>query len=253
MEKLRPWLENFGFDSLKRAALLLVTVLAGVELLVVIYYWDLGRSRLESELAISAVIAVLVGLPVILYVVTQHSRLQRLTEKLAQLSSSDQMTGLLNRQTFVERLGVRLYKTGKGKSAGVLAYIDADHFKAINDRHGHAVGDKVIQIIATKIKAIARQNDLCGRLGGEEFGIFLPGVTLAEAGAIADRLRCEVNESESELGVPGLKMSVSIGIASHKPGATALDTMQAADRSLYAAKNGGRNAVVVELERYRFG
>ncbi len=230
---------------------MLAIVLLGVEILVSAYYWDFGRSRLESELIISGTIAVLVGLPIILYVVVQHSRMRRLTEKLAQLSSTDQMTGLLNRQTFVERLGVRLYRAGRDKSAGVLAYIDADHFKGINDRHGHGVGDKVIQIIAAKIGAVTRKSDLCGRLGGEEFGIFLPGTSLDEAGSIADRLQREVAACEGEVGVPGLKISVSVGIAAHKPGATALDTMQDADRSLYVAKNGGRNAIVIELERFR--
>ncbi len=71
----------------------------------------------------------------------------------------------------------------------MFAYIDADHFKRLNDRFGHALGDKVIQLLAQHIRAATRSGDLCGRLGGEEFGIFLAGATLDEAGAIAERLR----------------------------------------------------------------
>ena len=129
--------------------------------------------------------------------------------------------------------------------------IDPDHFKRLNDRFGHALGDKVIQLLAQHIRAATRSGDLCGRLGGEEFGIFLADATLDEAGAIAERLRQQVNASERELNVPGVSISVSIGIAAHRAGESAAATMQAADRSLYAAKHEGRNAVVIELIRYR--
>jgi diguanylate cyclase len=251
LEKIRAWLSSWSLSSLKRAALLFVVVLVGVESMVVAYYWDAGAERLEFELAMTAVIATTVGLPVILYVVAQYEKLKRLTEKLAYLSSTDQMTGLLNRQTFVERLGMHYYKAGRERSCGVVAYVDADHFKRLNDRFGHALGDKVIQLLAQYIRAGTRKGDLCGRLGGEEFGIFLPGATLEEAGAIAERLRREINASEVALNMPDVAISVSIGIAAHKPGESALETMQAADRSLYAAKNEGRNAVVIELKRYR--
>lgn len=251
MENIRAWLASWSLASLKRAALLFAIVLIGVEAMVVAYYWDAGSERLTFELAMSAVIATTVGLPVILYVVSQHERLRQLSERLAYLSSTDQMTGLLNRQTFVERLGMHFHRIGRERSCGVVAYVDADHFKRLNDRYGHALGDKVIQLLAQHIRAATRKGDLCGRLGGEEFGIFLAGATLEEAGAIAERLRREVNASERELAIPGLSISVSIGIAAHKPGESALETMREADRSLYAAKNEGRNAVVIELKRYR--
>jgi diguanylate cyclase len=251
LENIRAWLVSWSLASLKRAALLFAIVLVGVEAMVVAYYWDAGSERLTFELAMSAVIATTVGLPVILYVVSQHERLRLLSERLTYLSSTDQMTGLLNRQTFVERLGMHFHGRGREKSCGVVAYVDADHFKRLNDRYGHALGDKVIQLLAQHIRGATRKGDLCGRLGGEEFGIFLAGASLEEAGTIAERLRRQVNASERELAIPGLSISVSIGIAAHKPGDSALQTMQEADRSLYAAKNEGRNAVVIELKRYR--
>lgn len=236
---------------LGRIALIHAIVLAGVEGIVVAYYWDFGVERLRFELLMSLFIASAVGLPVIAYVVRQNDRLQTLSERLAQLSSTDQMTGLLNRQTFLDRLDLTLFNLPKTRSGGVFAYVDADHFKRLNDRFGHALGDKVIQLLARHIRASTRAGDLCARLGGEEFGIFLAGVTLEQAGEIADRMRREVHASERKLGVPGVGISVSIGLAAHKPGQGALATMQEADRSLYAAKHGGRNAVVIELMRYR--
>ncbi|MEW9805427.1 GGDEF domain-containing protein [Mesorhizobium marinum] len=251
MNSIRDWLASWSLASVKRAALLFAIVLIGVEAMVLTYYWGDGTEQLMFELAISAVITTTVGVPVLLYVVSQHERLRQLSERLAYLSSTDQMTGLLNRQTFVERLGMEFRKPGGETSRGVVAYVDADHFKRLNDRFGHRVGDRVIQLIAQHIRAVTRSDDLCGRLGGEEFGIFLVGATLEEAGGIAERLRREVNACEIEVDVPGVSVSVSIGIAAHRPGESALDTMQAADRSLYAAKNEGRNAVVIELQRYR--
>jgi hypothetical protein len=83
LEKIRAWLSSWSLSSLKRAALLFVVVLVGVESMVVAYYWDAGAERLEFELAMTAVIATTVGLPVILYVVAQYEKLKRLTEKLA--------------------------------------------------------------------------------------------------------------------------------------------------------------------------
>lgn len=245
------WFSSLRLRVLKRVSVLFAISLLGVETIIIAYYWIFDFDRVEFEAEMAAVVAALVGLPMLAYVILQNERLKDLTDKLAYLSSTDQMTGLLNRQTFVERLGMHFYKAGRSSSCGVVAYIDADHFKRLNDLYGHGLGDKVIQLLAQYISAATRQGDLCGRLGGEEFGIFLAGATLEEAGVIAERLRCEVNASEGALGVPDVSISVSIGIAAHKPGETALETLQAADRSLYAAKNEGRNAVVIELKRYQ--
>ena len=243
--------DKWRLSTLKSIGLIQAVVLAGVELAVVVFYGHLGMERLISELAISAVISTIVGVPVIAFVVYQRERLKTLADRLLHLSSTDQMTGLLNRQTFLERLDLHLFETGKKKSAGVFAYIDADHFKSINDRFGHAVGDRVIVLLAKHLRENARKEDLCARLGGEEFALFLKGADLAEAAVIADRLRREVELSGLKLGVPGLSISVSIGLAAHRAGMGALLTMQEADRSLYAAKHDGRNAVVIELQRYR--
>jgi len=238
-------------DMIKRIAALYALVLAGVEGFVTIYFWSYGFERVYFELTISLVIVSVVGLPVIAYVALQHQRMKDLTEKLARLSAIDQMTGLLNRQTFLDRLELLLFQTPKGRSAGVFAFLDGDHFKAINDRFGHAVGDKVILLIAEHIRLATRPGDLSARLGGEEFGIFFEAVTLADAAKIADRIRREIELSGLKLGIPGFSISVSIGLAAHKAGEGALATMREADRSLYAAKREGRNAVVTELQRYR--
>lgn len=239
------------FGTVKKIALIVGAALVGVETIVIAYYWSYGAERLEFELVMSAIIAVAVGLPIAAVVVMQNERYRLLSEQLAHLSSIDQMTGLLNRQTFLDRLDLLLFTQAAKQSGGVFAYVDADHFKQLNDRYGHALGDKVIQLLARHIRMATREGDLCARLGGEEFGIFLVGATLDQAAVIAERLRGDVNASERKLDLPGVTISVSIGMAAHRPGEGAQATMQAADRSLYAAKNDGRNAVVIELIRYR--
>lgn len=236
---------------LKRVLAIYAVVLVGVEAIVLVYYSGFGRDRLVFELLISAVITSAVGLPVASYVVLQNEKLRALTGRLAHLSATDRMTGLLNRHTFLEQLDLWLLNAPEGESAGVFAFIDADHFKAVNDRFGHAVGDGVIVMLGERIRAATRAGDLCGRLGGEEFGIFFKNVDLAGAAAIAERLRADVERSAAHWGLADRKLSISIGLARHKPGSGSLATMREADASLYAAKNDGRNAVVVELKPYR--
>lgn len=244
-------LRSARFGTFKKVMLIFAIVLAGVEGIVVAYYWQFGFDRLAFELLISASIATAVGIPVTAHVVLQYEKLERLTRQLAYLATVDQMTGLLNRQTFLARLDALLSATSKTASAGVFAYIDADHFKALNDRFGHATGDRVIVLLGRHIREATRDGDLCARLGGEEFALFLRGANLTRATIVADRLRRDIELSGIRLGVPGMALSVSIGLAAHKPGADALSTMQEADRSMYAAKDGGRNVVVTELKRNR--
>lgn len=239
--------------TLKRIAVLYAIVQIGVEGIVTAYFWNAGWERLSFELTMSFIIVTVVGLPVMAYVAVQHERLKGLTEKLAHLSSVDQMTGLLNRQTFLDRLELLLFEERARKGSGVFAYLDGDHFKTINDRFGHAVGDKVILLIAEHIRMATRKDDLAARLGGEEFGVFFKGATLDEAAKIADRVRRDIELSGLKLGIPGFAISVSIGLAAHRTGEGALETMRDADRSLYAAKHGGRNAIVIELKRYATG
>ncbi|WP_195162723.1 GGDEF domain-containing protein [Mesorhizobium sp. NBSH29] len=239
------------FSTRARVALIFAVVILAVETLVTLYYAQLGWGRLRSEMMISGTITTIVCLPVATYVMKQYEKLQQMAAELAHLASVDRMTDLLNRQTFLERLDTLVTGTSPTASAGVFAYIDADYFKALNDRFGHAIGDRVIVLLATQIKEAARDGDLTARLGGEEFAMFMRGANLTRATMVADRLRRDVELSGIRLGVVGLSLSVSIGLAVHKPGTAALATMQEADRNMYAAKDGGRNAVVSELRRNR--
>lgn len=216
----------------KRAALIFVGAFVAVECIVLFYYSVFDHDRVVSELIISAAITMVAGIPAVVLLTYQSIRVALLNERLAFLSATDQMTGLLNRQTFLDRLALHLHAHGRTKPAGAFAYIDADRFKLLNDRFGHEFGDEVIVFVADRIRAVMRPGDLCARLGGEEFGVFLRDVGAEEGAALAERLRKEVELEGLAFNKPGSSISVSVGMAIHRPGLSAMELMREADRSL---------------------
>ncbi len=223
-------------------------VIAQVEAVTYIYHVIFEPERLLFEIILNGSMTVLIAVPMISMVLGQHRKLEAFSKDLERLSTTDQMTGLLNRQSFLERIAPALQSAGEGRGAGSFAYVDADCFKKLNDEYGHAVGDKAIILIAQIIRTSIRAADLCSRLGGEEFGIFLNGANIQNAAIVAERIRQRVHAESLRAGMPAI--SVSIGVAAHQPGMPLDELMQHADRSLYVAKEQGRDSVVVELERF---
>lgn len=164
---------------------------------------------------------------------------------LEQLAITDPLTGVLNRKGFLEHGQRLLDRQQPGDLPMAVLMMDLDHFKQINDRHGHAAGDAVLRHFARLLRAQLRPSDCTGRLGGEEFAALLPGVSEATAMRIAERLRAQLQQQAiaSDAGV--LHASVSIGVQLSTQPALPLETLlQAADRALYQAKENGRNQVV---------
>ena len=164
----------------------------------------------------------------------------RLVTGLHKASTTDPLTGVLNRGAFQERLDRAL--AAPDQHPLVLALLDLDHFKAVNDRYGHPAGDRALRRFCEIVQAEARLDDALGRLGGEEFGLLLPGTDLAGAHAFADRLRATVAR-ETAVGEVGL--TVSIGLCESIPGTTSEELLRSADVALYSAKRAGRNCVAV--------
>lgn len=234
-------------STLLRISLIYAAILIAAETMVTAYYLPHGMARLIFELTMTAIIVTVIAIPAVSYFILQNDRLTALSQELRILNSTDPMTGLLNRKTFVDRLQAVVGITPAYASAGVFLYLDADHFKRINDHFGHAVGDRVLSFLGETLRTETRMDDLAGRLGGEEFGVFLRGATIDQATAVAERIRQRCEQAE----VQGCRFSVSIGLASHRPGMAGEKVMNEADKSLYAAKQAGRNAVVVEMRRTR--
>jgi diguanylate cyclase (GGDEF)-like protein len=165
-------------------------------------------------------------------------------ERLRTEAMTDPLTGLLNRrglESNVERLSRA--PAGPGTVASWIM-LDIDHFKRVNDTHGHDGGDAVLKHVAAMLTAFAREGDVVARLGGEEFVVMLPGAGLAAALAAAERLRARIEQSEPNAGGTPLRITSSFGVAAQRPGTPWGVAVQAADEALYRAKEGGRNRVV---------
>lgn len=162
---------------------------------------------------------------------------------LGKLATVDGMTGLLNRQRFLELAEMEFERSQRYGRPLSMLMIDIDLFKLVNDQHGHDIGDKVILDIAKLCRSISREIDLVARLGGEEFVILLPETSLLNAAALAERLRMAAQENRVSLPAADLAVTVSIGVAQCLPAIELAEMMKHADMALYAAKRAGRNRV----------
>jgi diguanylate cyclase (GGDEF)-like protein len=170
---------------------------------------------------------------------------KRLNDELVQLATTDFLTGLPNRREFMARLEdeqARLQRDVGGRAAVLM--LDIDHFKHINDAHGHDWGDAVLRHLAGLMRDSQRKIDMLGRVGGEEFAILLPGADLDAARTFAERLRQRVADTPMKRDGSAIAFTVSIGIASLAPAEQSGDAaLVRADQALYRAKRGGRDRV----------
>lgn len=170
-----------------------------------------------------------------------HDELAGAHASLAEKARRDDMTGMLNRETFL----TLLEKSRTQAGSGTLLIIDADNFKQINDNHGHLTGDAALLQLCAAIERKTRVRDIVGRIGGEEFAVFLPGADRAESLQVAERIREEVADVEFRIGPDeSIPLSVSIGGAAHRAGTSLSELLREADRKLYEAKRRGRNRVI---------
>jgi diguanylate cyclase (GGDEF)-like protein/PAS domain S-box-containing protein len=181
----------------------------------------------------------IIGVEAVFQDIAQRKEME---QELMRLATTDSLTGVANRRHFIERLEVELAHVIRfGKPAAFLM-VDIDHFKKVNDTYGHATGDIVLKHFAELTKLRLRGIDLLGRLGGEEFGIMLPGTDSAGAVIFAERLRNYVADSPAQRSNGTIPISISIGISMFTANDTAPDSIMArADDALYRAKEGGRN------------
>jgi diguanylate cyclase (GGDEF)-like protein len=171
--------------------------------------------------------------------------LVRNAEQLERLATIDSMTGLYNRRHFLDQADAEWSRFQRHQRPLSMLMIDIDHFKQVNDRYGHAVGDETLIAVAQACAGGKRQSDIVGRLGGEEFAILLPETELAQAAIVADRLRAAIAGQVVTAHKVQFKVTASIGIAAASVSMSGIDAlMRAADQALYQAKAKGRNCVV---------
>lgn len=168
--------------------------------------------------------------------------LEEARRKAEQLAHIDELTGLKNRRAFFDQAQSQIALCEREGMPVSVLMIDADHFKQINDRYGHAVGDAVLRHLAALFLSQCRQSDLCGRLGGEEFAMLLPATSHDQAIALAERL-CQACAAQPVVAEEhAVACTISIGVASS--GYVLSQLMSSADQALYQAKAAGRNRVM---------
>lgn len=200
----------------------------------------------------NSILPVLTAFPISIYIFIQNAKLKKTASELAEANrllriraDTDSMTGLLNRNAFLERIK----PLNKTSDQAALLVVDADNFKTINDVYGHQAGDMALKAIVQALESSLSKQDIIGRIGGEEFAIFLPHTNSDKAQITAEKLRNAVEKIrfipiDDEL----YPLSISIGIAMFSSTFTTSQLMRMADQSLYQAKAKGRNQVAINTE-----
>jgi diguanylate cyclase (GGDEF)-like protein len=173
----------------------------------------------------------------------------RAMDRLRKESIHDSLTGLYNRRYFFTQLQRESLLFRRHKRPLSLIMIDLDHFKRVNDQHGHIAGDHALTQLADLITLFLRETDVAARYGGEEIAILLPETSLEEAIEIAERLRIQVKETPVEWNDQTISITASFGVAQFRESSTNInDLLIAADAQLYAAKEYGRDCVFPQPE-----
>ena len=172
-------------------------------------------------------------------------KLQRANEELVTLATTDVLTGAINRREFETRADREISRVKRSGASLSFVAIDLDHFKEINDKHGHRAGDEVLRAFVSLAQKIIRPIDLIGRLGGEEFALMLPDTTLEGAAVMAERLRQRVEGEVVAIADTHLRFTASLGVAQYGPDGDEYESLiEVADNRMYRAKQQGRNQVV---------
>jgi len=228
----------------------LVAAAAGFAIRGVRALWNPGSVATEMVTDSALNVASAIGYMVI--ALTFHATLiglvvGRILADLRHRSRHDGLTGLLNRRAMEETLLAQTQRSRRTGEPFAVLMLDLDHFKAINDRHGHAAGDRALKHTAAALKAELREVDAIGRFGGEEFLVLMPGATVETALPVAERLRAALVTDAPRLDGATLLLSASIGIAQwREPEEETSRLLLRADAALYRAKLRGRECVVVE-------
>ena len=203
---------------------------------------ELCLAVLTAFAAAHSALALVVALPLV--IVLQRSLRHA---SLAAAARTDAKTGLLNAGTWQREAAVEVTRAAPAQTPLAVAIADIDHFKAVNDTHGHLAGDAVLAAVSAAMRDLLRDCDLCGRFGGEEFALLLPRTTAAQALEIIERIR----QGISQLAIPrdgaaAIRVTISIGVAVPSQARRTLDDLlAAADHALYQAKRSGRDRVVI--------
>ncbi|WP_260465804.1 sensor domain-containing diguanylate cyclase [Stutzerimonas xanthomarina] len=227
----------------------------GVEVVVLLSPKDFMAAfdeRRELLIASAGIISLLLAAVALLIFVLSNryfqstEKLRQAHDQLAQLANTDVLTGVSSRRSFLAGLEAELARARRHDESLSLLMLDIDHFKRVNDVHGHPIGDAVLKQFTATCASMLRAHDLFGRLGGEEFAIALPHTDLDGARSVAEKIRMAIEQAPLTTAAGNIGITVSIGVAQTHAGQHEIDQLIAwADKALYDAKHGGRNQVRV--------
>ncbi len=239
------WTAKFGdYAPMQQITIMVGMAVVASNALATGFFLVIGLDQIETVLLATTLIVVIVSVPLGAFLIGLNFRLKQAAIQLDVASRKDGLTGLGNRNEFYLQAQRQIVLGDPEKSAGAVLYIDADHFKSINDRYGHAVGDSVLQEIGSLIRFTIGEWDFAARFGGEEFAIFLSNADLGKADWLSHKILTGVRDISKHLLIADLDVTVSVGISIHEPGQSLEAALIAADKCLYAAKSQGRNRIV---------
>ncbi len=249
MEKARQIL-GIDWSSGSRARVVVLVVLGTLVCIAVAFAVDsydfaTGAWRWGKDPVNNLVIPSLLAPPFFYLLLEKMRQLAIAHGELLTVAATDSLTSVLNRRAFTEIVDGYLKRIEESEKASesALLVIDVDHFKDVNDQFGHDKGDEALQLIAATIRAAVRETDLVGRMGGEEFSVFMPAQPPGRASAVAERIRMAISEAVFSPGGVRHGLSVSVGGVAFNRAQSFGDLYRVADEWLYVAKRSGRNRV----------
>jgi diguanylate cyclase (GGDEF)-like protein len=211
------------------------------------YNFETGEWLLHERWLNNVVIPALIAPPFFFFLLSKLRELAIAHDDLMIVASTDPLTQCLNRRAFTALIDGYMERiTNQADKQGALLIIDVDNFKAVNDSFGHDLGDAALKVIAQAIKGSVREIDLVGRMGGEEFGVFLPGLSAARTATVAERIRRAVSLTKFLPLGRKCDLSISVGGTTFDTGTSFSELYRRADQRLYAAKRNGRNRVDID-------
>lgn len=253
MDNRRSKNSRFDFSATSRTRVVAVSITVTLACVVIsLLLTDLGivpvdPARMDQQRIVNIVAPIVIAFPVIFFLMTKLRELALAHERLTVYASTDGLTRIMNRAAFSTLVDAYLgeVRAHAAHARGALLIVDADNFKAINDRYGHDNGDEALILIAQTMYRTVAAPDIVGRLGGEEFGVFLPGAGADQAQIVGERIRSLINEAPFAPGGTAHRLSVSIGGAVFDRAVSYSELFRCADEQLYAAKRAGRNCVTI--------
>ncbi|MFP5349556.1 MAG: GGDEF domain-containing protein [Gammaproteobacteria bacterium] len=238
-----------------KAILVIVAIVVVAQLLILVGVVSLGGAAISTQaIFLHALLLALVIAPPIYWLVIKPVRrefekrveAERVAQDMTRLAITDPLTRLMNRRGITVSLIDAMAQAERYDHPLSIAMADIDHFKSVNDSHGHDAGDKVLVDVAALLSEALRMPDKVGRYGGEEFLVVLPHTALAQAKKIAERMRAAVEGWTFEHGVNKNHVTISIGLTQYRKGEDLEQLLSRVDQALYQAKSAGRNKVITQ-------